>query len=85
MAVLQILYSLHANELFWGECLRNVLMILASRSINLVAIHISGVENRKADTLTRLVIYEEEYAWVRERETVRERVAAEVFMIDFSL
>ena len=59
MAVVHILNNLRVNDDFLGMCL-----ILARYSIHIQAVHIPGVENTKAVTLSRLMIDYDVRNWV---------------------
>ena len=64
MAVIQALNSLCINDIFLGECLRNMLMVLVKHNIHLEAKHIRCVENREPDALSRLATSYGTHKWV---------------------
>ena len=81
MAVLHVLNNLRANDEFMATCLRNVLMLLARHNIHMQAVHISGILNKKADALSRLMMDYNAYEWVLTQVEVHE-VPAYAFQLD---
>ena len=53
MAVVCSLSSGRSWDVFWGKVARNVWLITATYDIELVVNHISGKDNRLADSLSR--------------------------------
>ena len=84
MAVVQCINSLRANDEFLGVCIRNLLMEAAQYNIHIRAHHVAGIDNTRADALSRLTKDANTYGWVRDQVTV-ERVSARNLIIDFIL
>ena len=70
MAVVQALNNLCINKEFLGGVFHNILMILAQYSIHLQTVHIPGIGNRQANTLSRLLTGHLGNNWVLEKVTI---------------
>ena len=81
MAVVHAINNLRAQDTFLATCLRNALMTVACYGIHIDAIHIPGVENKKADALSWLMIDPICHEWVLEKVTL-EPIPATAFALD---
>ena len=84
MAVVHILNTMRTNDEFLGVCIRNVLFLAAKYNLHLSAGHIPGVDNRRADALSRMKSEGQPFDWVRQEVHIQQ-VSRDTFNMDFSL
>ena len=53
LAVVHFINTLRTNDGFLSMCLRNILMILAKNNVHIQAERIMGIDNNKAEALSR--------------------------------
>ena len=84
MAVVHILNTMRTNDEFLGVCIRNVLFLAAKYNLHLSAGHIPGVDNRRADALSRMKSEGQPFDWVSQEVHIQQ-VSRNTFNMDFSL
>ena len=82
-AVVRILNSYKTKDPFLATFLRNIMLLLARFNIHLVCTHIKGVENDRADALSRLS-QDNKHEWVRESTRINS-LGKQQFSLDYDL